>query len=1234
MPPSFTDDIYEQTIAASSSVGSEVLSVSCTDNDIGQNEGITYHIIPNPSSTDTFDVNINTGSISIAANLRDRKVDNATFFVTCRDNIHPVLSDTALIAIHVMDVNQHSPIFSPTSYSMDISETHPLLEPILSVTATDDDVGPFGRITYTIQPPSDIFFINSTNGILSLLRQLDFESERSHTLTVVAIDGASDSLNRMSASADVTINVLNVNEYTPRCPMPIYVGIIADEFTGTIIDFNCVDRDDGSAGMLSYTITEGDPDDLFSILDSSLNLSMAITPDTALERYSLTVTVSDMGDTPRETIINVEVLYSFDNTVAPMFLNVSYNFSVLENTNIGSAIGTVSATDGDRGIQGEVIYSLIGPDNALFRIDPNNGIIYLASTLNREESGSLVFYVVASDQDPDNSLNTSAQVNIRVDDVNDNHPTCSQDFYQFQILSNSPENSPVGRIICSDEDSGNNAMLEYTITELADIFTIASNGQITLQSRGSLNSSSSALVEVSVSDRGNPSLSVSVSVSIRVVFGNSEPPMFTGPIPYMVMINEDAQLLSMVFQLAATDGDSSITELRYEFTDDSDTFYVNSDTGEILLVRSVDYETRQSYSVMVTVRDSGSYDGSNVLSSSTTVEISILNVNDNSPMFDSGAYGTIIPQSESVNSRIINGSCTDNDDGTFGDVTVTWDGDQSPFTLMPLSNGEFTITVGRQLTISESHSYYVTCIDGGGINSTAMVYISVRAPPDPEFSQTRYEWLVREDANITHSFTRIMATSPNGNNPILYSFVDDSDQFGIDPSTGRVSLTQTLDYESQTQFGLIVRATDTLNRFTDVLLLVRVLDVNDQLPLVPPSADLSINHNHPVNAPFGFLTCSDDDDTDQNSRFNFTFDPPSDTFFVNDVGVVYLVRRLDLTPVYALPVVCFNVETPEVRSFGVVTINVIFNNLYQPSFEFQNYHASISENAAIGDRVTQVSANDNDVGMFGELYYSIIGGDDNNHFFMNSTSGEIKILLNLDREQNNIFNLTIAAIDGGLTAPQSQRRTGTTLVQIFVLDYNDNPPMFDASLYRFNITTTTPRNSLIGSVMCSDPDEGRNMEISYALRPENIYYFSVNGSGAIFLLNEHSNPAPYTLTAVCSDNGIPQLSSTAVLSIIVRLEDPEAPMFNQDTIEVMVNEDIALFSLIASLSATSNDSTLEIRYNITSGNNDNTFQIDEVTGEMYNVQLLDAELVSEYSITVEARYTEYLTAVSYATVMI
>ena len=1232
--PSFTNDIYEMPITATLPVGTVVLSVSCTDNDVGQNGRITYHIISNSSSTDIFDIDANTGNITVAENLEERQIDNATFFVTCRDNIHPVLSDTAIVAIHVMDVNQHIPIFNPMSYNIDVLETQELLETILVVSATDEDIGPFGRITYTIQPPSNIFFINSTTGTLSLLRQLDFESSRSHTLTVVAMDGTPDSVNRMSAFANVVITVINVNEYTPRCPMPIYVGIIANMFTGTIIDFNCVDRDDDSAGLLSYNITEGNTDGLFSIVNSTLNLPMAISTTNAEDRYSLTVTVSDMGATPRQTIISVEVLYSFENTVAPLFSNASYSFTVLENVNIGAMIGMVSATDSDRGIQGEVMYSLIGPDNAQFRIDPNNGIIYLASTLNREESESLIFSVVASDQDPDNPLNTSAPVSIMVDDINDNPPICSQDFYQFQILSNSSDNFPVGSIICSDADSGNNAVLDYAITQPSNIFVITNNGQITLQNRNTLNPSSSALVEVSVSDRGDPSLSILVSISILVVFGNSESPVFTGPLPYMVTVNEDAQLLSTVFQLTATDGDSSISDLRYGFIDNSDSFFVNPNTGEIVLVRSVDYETRQSYTITVEVRDSGSYDGSNVLSSSTTVQINIVNVNDNSPMFDSGAYGTIIPQSESVNSRIINGSCVDNDDGRFGDVTVTWDGNLSPFTLMSIGNGNFTITVGRQLTTSASYSFNITCVDGGNTNSTAMIYISVRAPPDPQFEQTRYEWLVREDANIAVTFAEISATSPNDNNPIVYSFVENSDQFDINPSNGIVSLTQTLDYESQTQFGLIVRVTDTLNQFTDVLLLVRVLDVNDQLPLIPPSAELSVNHNHPVNAPFGFLECSDDDGSDQNSRFNFTFDPPSDTFTVNDVGVVYLIRMLDLTPVYALPVVCFNVETPEVRSFGVVTINVIFNNLYQPLFELQNYYAHIYEKATIEDRVIQVSATDGDVGLFGEVHYSIIKGDDNNHFFINSSSGEIKILLNLDREQNTMFNLTIVAIDGGLTTPQSQRRTGITLVQIFVLDFNDNAPMFDSSLYRFNITTTTPRNSLIGNLACSDPDEGRNMEILYSLRPENLYYFSVNGSGAIFLLDEHSSPAPYTLTAVCSDNGTPQLSSTAILSIIVRLEDPVAPMFNQNTINVTVNENITLFSLITSLSATSNDSTLEIRYNIVSGNNNNVFQIDEILGEIYNVQLLDAELVDEYSIIVEARYTEYFTAVSYATVSV
>ena len=1231
--PSFGDDIYREMIAATSPVSTPVLSVNCNDNDAGQNARITYHIISNPPATDFFGINVNTGSITVAEDLRERQLDNITFFVTCRDNIHPVLSDTALIAISITEANQHTPTFTRMTYNMSIEETYPLLEPILTITATDDDIGPFGRITYTLQPPSEIFFINSTDGTLSLLKQIDFETQQSHTLTVVATDGAPDSINRMSASATVEVTVINVNEYTPRCPRPIYIGIIADMFLGEIFNFNCVDRDDGLAGMLTYTITGGNQNDLFSIEDSSLNLSMPIDPSIAQERYSLNVTVSDLGNPPRATVVSVEVLYSFENREAPMFISDSYEFFVSENANIGMNVGRVTATDGDRGIQGEVMYSLTEPDSALFRIDPINGIIYLATTLDREETELLVFEAIATDQDRDSPMSSSVQVNITIDDINDNHPTCSQDFYQFQILSNSPGNSPVGSIECSDADADNNAVLDYMLTTLANVFTITDNGQIRLQSGSNLNSSSSLLVEVSVSDRGNPSLSISVSVSIQVVFGNTQRPVFTGPLPYNITINENAELLTEVFRVTATDGDSSSEDLRYRIIN-SDTFFINPITGVIVLVEFIDYETTRTYSIDVEVRDSGSYDGTGVQTNTTTVYINVGNVNDNPPMLDSGAYGTVIPQSQPVGSRIINGSCSDSDDGIYGDITVTWDGGQSPFTLMPLGNGAFTVAVATTSITSGRYMYNVMCSDGGGRTSTAVVYISVRAPPDPQFIESRYEWLLPENADIDTSLTNIMATSPNGNTPIVYSFVDDSEQFEINPSNGTVSLTQELDYESQTQFGLIVRATDTLNRFTDVLLLVRVLDVNDHLPLVPPSADLSINHSHPVDTPFAFLTCSDNDGSDNNTQFNFTFDPPSDLFFVSGIGVVYLTGVLDLTPVYALPVVCFDLETPELQSFGVVTITVVFTNLYQPTFEFQNYHASAREDATIGDSVIQVSATDDDVGLFGELHYSIIEGDDNNHFFMNSSSGEIKILLDLDREQTSAFNLTVAAIDGGLTTSQSQRRTGTTLVQVFVSDYNDNPPMFDESLYHFNITTTTTRNSVIGNVMCSDPDEGRNMEISYSLRPENTYYFSVNGSGAVFLLDEHPSPAAYTLTAVCSDSGRPQLSSTAILSIIVRLEDPDAPVFSQSIIDVTVYEDIALFSLIASLSATSNDSTLEIRYSIISGNDGNKFQIDELTGELYNVQLLDAELVDEYGIVVEASYNEYLTAVSYGTVMV
>ena len=1229
--PRFASDMYKQNLSASSSLNAVALSINCMDNDAGQNGGITYHILPNPPSTDLFSIDTNNGTIKVSANLANRQVDNATFFITCRDNVHPVLSDTTLVAICIQEQNQHPPMFAPSSYTMTIPEIHQLLQPLLTVTATDDDTGPFGRITYSIESdPDQVFSISSTTGAIMLLKQLDYENQTVHSFTVVATDGLPDSINRRSASTMVTINVGSVNEYTPRCPRPIYIGIIANQFNGEILNFSCVDRDNGLDGTLTYTITGGSHSSNFTIQGSTIILETPIASDDAEERYSLNVTVSDMGDPPLQVVVDVEILYSFENLVPPIFVGTPYMCNVSECVNIGTVVCNVIAIDTDRGIQGEVTYSLIGTSSSFFRINPTNGIIYLASTLDGETLETLSFQVIASDQDPDNPMNTSALVTIEVLDCNDNCPICSLDFYEFLIYSNSSDNSPVGSINCSDADIGNNGMLQYTITEPPNTFSITNDGGLILQRRSDLNPSSSILIEILVSDRGTPNCSVSVLASVRVVFGNAMSPQFNN-LPYATSVHEDTQLLDAIFQLQASDGDSS--DLTYRLVHDiSNTFYINPNTGEVVLVRPIDYETRQSYSIDVAVMDSGSYDGTNILTANTTVQIDIQNVNDNTPTFDSGVYGTIIPQSQPVGSRIINGTCNDNDLGTFGDVTVTWDGISPPFQLV-VDSGNFSIRVMRSLAPG-SHTINLTCTDGGNVSSSAMVFISVHAPPDPQFTNTRYEWLLQESANISAAYTNIMATSPDNNYPMVYSFVDDLEHFSINSATGVVSLAQTLDYEMQTQFGLIVRATDAVNQFTDVLLLVQVLDVSDQLPLVPPSAILSINHSHPVGAPFAFLTCSDRDVIDADACFNFTFDPPSQIFFVDDVGIVYLVGQLDLTPVYALPVICFDVNTPEMRSFGVVTINVIFNNLYQPSFEFQNYHTSISERASIGDVVLQVTATDRDVGIFGQVSYSILDGNYNNHFFINGSSGEIKILLDLDREQISMFNLTIATIDGGLTTSDNSRQTGTALVQVFVSDYNDNPPTFDQSLYRLNITTTTLRNTLIGNTVCSDHDEGRNMEISYSLRPEDIYYFSINGTGGVFLVDEHSFPAPYNLTVVCTDNGSPQLSSTAILSIIVRLEDPTAPFFNQSVVEITVNENIDLFTLITSLSATSNDSTLQVRYNISSGNTDNAFGLDRVTGEFYNIRLLDAELVSEYSITVEASYTEYLTAVSYAVVTV
>ena len=1223
--PQFEQEVYYfGPLEGDEELGHFIGSVSCSDADLGSNAETIYGISSTSSDATLFSIN-STGHIALDGSLDMRLFDNITFFVQCTDSGTRPMAGTALVIVPVQEVNMFPPAFSPSFYSTVVPEDTPIVDVVLlTVTADDRDIGVNGRIRFSLEDDFDnTFFIDDTSGELSLLRSLNFEVTSFYELVAVARDGAEDSQVRQTDTANITINVTGVNEFSPFCPDPIYVTIINKTTVGEIVDLECVDDDAGIDGDISYTIISGNDEQLFILLAMGVvSVPIAIEPNEEREQYSLNINVTDMGTPSRVTQVEVIAIYSFDNLDDPDFNETEYFVSVSESTEVGVIVATLTATDSDPSLQGELQYSLLGVTQ--FRIDSETGELFLSAPLDYEVTTELMFTVVARDSDPYAPRSGSAVVTVAVRNENDNNPRCSQQLYSVTTLSTDSVGENILTLNCSDQDG--NPITYSSLTPISNFDVNSTTGAVTVT--GPLLSGTTTVFDISVSDGMRSTM---VSVSVRVRFSNTEPPVFSQK-SFNFTVAEDTVLLVKVGTVSASDGDSS--DITYTAVDsDLVEFYVSPESGDLLLTIPLDYETTVGYVFEVLATDGGSHDGTNQLSDMATVTISVENTNDNVPQFsDGGIYGAVVSKSTAVNTNVLDITCTDRDASPYGSPEVTSDDfTGTPFTLVH-TGSDYSVRVSEPLLDSISASYFIniTCTDGGGARVHGQVFIFVPEPDAPTFSETIYEWLLSENTATGAEFVDVMATSSDMSE-VRYDIADGDPQgtFYIESSSGVVTLVSSLDYEVQQTHGLIVRARDGQNRESRVLLLVSVLDVNDQVPLTPPSARLEVPQNSPIGFPIGTLECSDGE-TDNATAFNFTFIPASDLFSVDQYGVVRLEGELDATPVHVLPVVCSEVDMPDVVSTGVVTVEVVFVNENTPQFDYPFYLFSISEDVATLTYVGTVAATDSDVGSYGEVSYSISEGNPD-QFYIESSTGQIGVLTSLDRESTDSYTLTILAVDGGAAALDSTRNTGSTVVQVRVEDANDNIPSSQQTSYIESITTDHMVHSPVLSVVCSDEDLEEAGTVDYSLDPSSVP-FSIQSNGTIILDRPQPDQTVYSFDVVCTDRGIPSLSSSALVTVIVNVVELEAPVFDSSHYNVTVSETEPIQTIILRVHAEPSDPSVDIGYQLQSGNDGDRFQVDPSTGDVLIRNPLDASQQQYYTLTIRATNTGRSPLSSFTTV--
>ena len=369
--------------------GLTVLTVSATDaDDSYENKKIDYSIVSGNHER-VFEISPNTGEILLTGALDRERTPSYSLVVRATDRGDRPLNSTALVEIGIEDVNDNSPVFSLREYQVNVNESVTSGTRIIRLSATDDDIGDNGRVQYRIASGNDegSFDINVDTGYISVRLSLDHEARDIHRLIIRAIDSSVD-FSRQSAFTTVIVNVTDVNEFSPRFPVMMYLeSVLENESVGSyVFTAHANDQDGGIYGEVHYELVN--EKGLFVIDRKTGDVTTGAQFDyESINSYRFKVVATDYGG--RDTTIPVMVNIEAKDEFKPHFVKTKYTFSVPGNAKKGHYVGKVRAADQDGGYTGQIRY-YFRETSEYFEVNKTDGIIFVKKDLQDadvDESG-------------------------------------------------------------------------------------------------------------------------------------------------------------------------------------------------------------------------------------------------------------------------------------------------------------------------------------------------------------------------------------------------------------------------------------------------------------------------------------------------------------------------------------------------------------------------------------------------------------------------------------------------------------------------------------------------------------------------------------------------------------------------------------------------------------------------------------------------------------------------------
>uniref|UniRef100_UPI0037E6FA78 protocadherin-20 n=1 Tax=Semicossyphus pulcher TaxID=241346 RepID=UPI0037E6FA78 len=628
-------------------------------------------------------------------------------------------------------------------------------------------------------------------------------------------------------------------------------------------------------------------------------------------------------------------------------------------------------------------------------------------------------------------------------------------------------------------------------------------------------------------------------------------------------VSEDVTVgTSFLLDDRAQDRDAGFNgELHYHLEDSDGVFSLKAEEdGSVIMVvqAALDRETRELYQMALVATDCGS----DPLSATATLIVTVTDVNDNCPSFSPDSPSSVtLPGDSLKNTLVAQVKATDPDLGLNAAIVYSLSPKVSERAkqLFSLDSLTGSIRLTQDLQSDNSEELLLKVLASSRHCPPADTQVTVSVLPKANQELTIKIGFIAEHQNQTLVLqenqppTVLAVLELEGDSSFKGSSlaIESEVPFTLNLQNGKylLSTSKPLDYEmkSEHHFPVVVHGRSSKGSViipSRRVIRVLVADVNDNAPqFLQSQYQLEMEENNQPGMSLLQVSATDAD-SGYNGRVTYRLDEHTPTIFNIDsvTGQLSVSASLDREQQgeYKLTVFARDSGSPPLESAATVSIRVLDQNDNAPVFLTPHFIFFIPENVPPFAQVGGVGVTDPDEGENGNTELHVVNSS--GPFVVDNTQETLRTTTNLDRETQDRYELYLLASDHG----HPVTLTSTARVTIFVEDINDNQPKVILPSSNFSCRTVSPATiagTMITKIYAIDEDSGLNSEITYTVAAPEL---AQNRSP--FQVDPRSGNITVSQQLLRKDLGMHHLF------IVVRDGGKPAPLYTTVWVNLLVNE--------------------------------------------------------------------------------